>query len=791
MYNGKTIVAYGIGNNFYSYLSRVEDYIDYIGDNDTKYQNKYIYKKLRWISNDEIAELGNVLVIIMPDTEQYIKELETQFKALQIEFVRIRDFIDRSDVIVNNSPEWVDDLSKGKVKKFIDLHLDKTNICNFHCDYCSVWRSTGTGNDRVGCNRPAEELRKALSQKKLGGSCYINICARGETLLADDIYEMIYQLLDEGHYVSVVTNGTVSTVIEQLVNMPEDLQRRMFFKMSFHYAELIKSGFMTRYWDNVKKIRKSLCSYSLEITPSDSIVENINDIKELFDKHENGALPHITFTRDSTKKELDLLSELSLEKYIEIWSGFDSDMFDLKQRWYMKKIDSYCMAGAWSYIVEADTGRIRPCYGYGDIGNIYTDEKFPYSPVGHACKKSYCFNNHVYIALGCQPDIEDYNYAQMRDRTNDSGKHWLKQEVLYRFSEKLYDNNYKYIEEWPDCLRLINRNNGRRGIILLNSPDYPNLGDHAIAYSAVKYFRTNHPEYDLFEIPCDFYLKEKEMLLQCVSSGDILVINGGGYIDSLHIRLFDVVNDVFGAFKNNKIVVLPQSFYFSDDKLGDRLKKEFATNISKNGNIYFFAREEKSMDVLRNIVANNGEDRLLLAYDMAFYYGKDLINEERRNCFAEEISREGAGICLRTDREKTNDFASGVKAKLDAMGMDHEMFSTVLNRKVSSKTREKEIKEIIRFIKSKKIVITDRLHCMIFCVLTDTPCIVFDNITHKIHGVCQMLPKGAKVCLADDCINLKELVKNMYSSDKPFDVDRFCTEVEKDFDEKMKGILRS
>ena len=42
-------------------------------------------------------------------------------------------------------------------------------------------------------------------------------------------------------------------------------------------------------------------------------------------------------------------------------------------------------------------------------------------------------------------------------------------------------------------------------------------------------------------------------------------------------------------------------------------------------------------------------------------------------------------------------------------------------------------KKLKKFAKSK-IVITDRLHGMIFAYLTQTPCIVFSNYNHKVIG---------------------------------------------------------
>ena len=47
---------------------------------------------------------------------------------------------------------------------------------------------------------------------------------------------------------------------------------------------------------------------------------------------------------------------------------------------------------------------------------------------------------------------------------------------------------------------------------------------------------------------------------------------------------------------------------------------------------------------------------------------------------------------------------------------------------------EEEIKEKMDDMRKSSLVITDRLHGMIFAVITGTPCIVFSNYNHKVKG---------------------------------------------------------
>ncbi len=40
---------------------------------------------------------------------------------------------------------------------------------------------------------------------------------------------------------------------------------------------------------------------------------------------------------------------------------------------------------------------------------------------------------------------------------------------------------------------------------------------------------------------------------------------------------------------------------------------------------------------------------------------------------------------------------------------------------------------------SVQLVVTDRLHGMVFSAITGTPCIALDNISHKVYGAYQWL----------------------------------------------------
>jgi pyruvyl transferase EpsI len=54
--------------------------------------------------------------------------------------------------------------------------------------------------------------------------------------------------------------------------------------------------------------------------------------------------------------------------------------------------------------------------------------------------------------------------------------------------------------------------------------------------------------------------------------------------------------------------------------------------------------------------------------------------------------------------------------------------------KITKENRMKAVRNKMEEFAKSKLVITDRLHGMIFAAITETPCIVFSNYNHKVKG---------------------------------------------------------
>jgi len=331
-----------------------------------------------------------------------------------------------------------------KIKKYIECHIP-IETCNLRCHYCYITQERKFHAKLLQLTHTPEEISKAFSVKRLGGICLINMCAGGETLLSQELLPVVQALINEGHYISIVTNGTLTERFVEISSWPKSLLSHLFFKFSYHFLEMKRLGWTERFFDNVQRMRGAGASVTVEITPSDELIPYIDEVKENCLKY-TGAPCHVTIARDNRTQGIDVLSELPFEEYKKIWSQFDSVLFDFKSKIFYRKRKEFCYAGDWFMNVNLETGLICQCYHGYEIGNIYEDLSKPikYQAVGCTCPRPHCFNGHAMLALGVIPEIKAPTYAEERNRICADGTEWLQPEMKAFMSSKLYESNKEY-----------------------------------------------------------------------------------------------------------------------------------------------------------------------------------------------------------------------------------------------------------------------------------------------------------------------------------------------------------
>lgn len=328
-----------------------------------------------------------------------------------------------------------------KIKKILLFRIPMS-ICNFRCSYCYIaQRDVSYQGIQPEMRYSPEQIRKAFSKERIGGLAFMNFCADGETLLTKNLDLYVKALVEEGHYAEIVTNLTVTPMLEKILSWDKELLKRVEFKCSFHYVELKKKNLLDTYASNVKKIWAAGASANIEITPSDELIPYIDEIKEFSMKH-FGAYPHFTIARDDRTENIGYLTSLSMEEYDNTWGQFNSEFWQFKKEIFGVKQKDYCYAGRWSLFVDLTTGEANPCYHGRSYGDVVKDptKKLPDEPIGK-CPIAHCYNGHALMTMGLIPNVTSVRYGDIRNRVKEDGGEWLQPELKSFFNTTCIESN--------------------------------------------------------------------------------------------------------------------------------------------------------------------------------------------------------------------------------------------------------------------------------------------------------------------------------------------------------------
>ena len=286
-------------------------------------------------------------------------------------------------------------------------------------------------------------------------------------------------------------------------------------------------------------------------------------------------------------------------------------------------------------------------------------------------------------------------------------------------------------------------------IILMGFPNHRNLGDQAIALAEEKFIRKHFPEYDFHSVPEGIMLKCVEKVRKACSDDDILVLHGGGNFGNQYMYIEESRRKILELFPNNPIILMPQSIYFSKDEKGEEELSKTIKCYNKHDKFTIVAREQISYDIIKD------------NFDVEVIQTPDIVMSLNKQNF--EQDRNGIMYILRHDVEVVLNDSD--RDKLIQVG--HKYFDDVkvtdmmYTEKINDHQREKVLDTFMSEIGKRKVVVTDRLHGMIFCAITGTPCVVFSNYNHKVKGSLKWLKHLNYIKFLDDISKTDEAIKEL------------------------------
>lgn len=288
--------------------------------------------------------------------------------------------------------------------------------------------------------------------------------------------------------------------------------------------------------------------------------------------------------------------------------------------------------------------------------------------------------------------------------------------ILYSFLHRK-DNDPKWEER-------VKTNNKRIFIFLAGL--YQNLGDMAITYSQKEFLKNLFPDAEIIVIPSTQTYQSARVIKKIIRPDDLVTILGGGNMDDVYPSLENARLYIVKSFPNNKIISFPQTIAFSNTKKGIRSLKKSIKVYKSHKKLTIFVREHNSLRRAKNDFLGV---RVGFCPDIVLSINKGKPITERKNVLC----------CLRNDAElglstiQSENIRALIKSKynnaIEKDTVDIPLEACTLN------TYQESLESFWNLVRSCKVVVTDRLHCLIFCVITGTPVVAIDNSNKKISGI--------------------------------------------------------
>lgn len=289
-------------------------------------------------------------------------------------------------------------------------------------------------------------------------------------------------------------------------------------------------------------------------------------------------------------------------------------------------------------------------------------------------------------------------------------------------------------------------------VVIFGIPEYGNMGDIAISYAETEFIKDNFKQYEVLEILEDDIKGRIDEIKKIISDEDIIFGQGGGNLGDEYVSFEETRRLIINAFPNNKIVLMPQTIYFSNTENGKRELEKSKEAYNNHKHLTIVAREEISYEIMKK---EFNKANVILAPDIVMYLDKTNAN----------IKRSGATLFLRNDAEKIlteqdskkiNEVVS--KYYTNILYTDTHIGDDI---KITKDLREKMLEPKWQEARKSELVITDRLHGMIFAAITSTPCIAFGNYNHKIKSSFKWLEKFNYIKYIENVEELEDAVKEL------------------------------
>lgn len=407
-----------------------------------------------------------------------------------------------------------------------------------------------------------------------------------------------------------------------------------------------------------------------------------------------------------------------------------------------------------------------------DIADLCMKEMLPY--IFECISKGHKLKQNDYVIFG-KDMLDKYKQDILADTyIPESQKKLLNIYMGGNLSFRVFSKSKKSVKKLKGNIKRFNRKVLAKGltgagkydfrlkegkskrIVFFELPCFDNLGDHAIAYATSKFidsFIEKHPEYQKYIVEDFDTPGAVNDLNKVINKEDIICLQGGGNMGNLYSFADGFRKIIFNKFCKNRIVQFPQTLYFTNDDAGEKAKLSRQKEVNGCSNLLLCARDEVSYKKMKDL------------FDVEVIMMNDIVSYLDESQYASD-DREGILLCLRSDKESALDAEAKKKlSKICEENAENVYISdTVTGGEVSCKDREKVLISKWKKFGKHELVVTDRLHGMIFSIITKTPCVIIGNNHHKVKETYRTFEKCEYIYFVENIDEVGDAIKKALSN---------------------------
>lgn len=266
----------------------------------------------------------------------------------------------------------------------------------------------------------------------------------------------------------------------------------------------------------------------------------------------------------------------------------------------------------------------------------------------------------------------------------------------------------------------------RPNAVILLAADYRNIGDIAILEAQKSYLSQLLPDVCQHVVSLTQTYDAMRSLRGALGPEDSLFIQGGGFLGDLYPQGYFGFEWIVRYFPDTRITTFPLSMVTTSADPKRSMIGQRSGYLKGHDRLTLCARERVSLDMMRSVYG----DKIIYSPDI-------VLSTVSRIRSLTSFERSGALVAFRGDHEKSvsSESQNVIVDSLKRLGLTTTYHDNLVSDEVfAESTPEGLLRHTLDLYRRSKVVLTDRLHGMIFATITGTPCIVLPNNNHKIRA---------------------------------------------------------